>query len=138
MLGAALFYAGERGLVRRGLSRQWLTRTGITISILPVATFTTILLIVVHASRKVQPVKLSLDADRITAMLFGVQLGVPAGKNGTPKTSTKPPAHPTPRSDICVTRTWFIWAGVLLGARRSNCRAVRSGGGNRQEVLSQC
>ena len=45
MLGAAFSFQGERGAVRRGLPRLWLARAGIAISILPIAAFTTILLV---------------------------------------------------------------------------------------------
>ena len=48
-LGAAFSFAGERGAVRRGLPRLWLARAGVIISILPIAIFTTILLVANHA-----------------------------------------------------------------------------------------
>ena len=49
VLGAAFSYAGARGAVRRGLPRLWLARAGITISVLPIAIFTTVLLVANHA-----------------------------------------------------------------------------------------
>lgn len=49
VLGAAFSFAGERGAARRGLPYLWLARAGITISILPIAIFTTILLVANHA-----------------------------------------------------------------------------------------
>lgn len=71
-------------------------------------------------------------------MLFGVLLGVPVGRNGISEMSTKPPAHPAPRSDVCASRTWFMGVGVLLSMSRRKCRAVRPGEGNRQKALSRC
>ena len=49
VLGAAFSHAGKRGAASRGLPQLWLARAGITISILPIATFTTILLVANHA-----------------------------------------------------------------------------------------
>lgn len=44
VLGAAFFYAGERGVMGRGLPHLWIVRAGSAISILPVVIFTGILL----------------------------------------------------------------------------------------------
>ena len=49
LLGAAFSNAGEREAVRRGLPHLWLARAGVTISILPTATFTIVLLVTKHA-----------------------------------------------------------------------------------------
>lgn len=48
VLGAAFSYAVKRGAVLHGMPHLWLARAGITISILPIATFTTILLVANH------------------------------------------------------------------------------------------
>lgn len=48
VLGAAFSYAAKRGAVIRGMPHLWLARAGIAISILPIATFTTILLVANH------------------------------------------------------------------------------------------
>ena len=71
-------------------------------------------------------------------MLFDVLPGVLASKDGNPKTSAKPPAHPDPRSDVCVSHTWFLGVGVLLGTRRRNRRVAKLGGGKGQKAMSQC
>ena len=49
VLGTAFSYTGARGAVHRGLPRLWLARAGITISVLPIAIFTTVLLVANHA-----------------------------------------------------------------------------------------
>lgn len=46
--GAAFSCTGERRSVRRGLPRLWLARAGISISILSIAIFATILLVANH------------------------------------------------------------------------------------------
>lgn len=71
-------------------------------------------------------------------MLFDVLLGVPVGKKGTSKMSTKPTARPAPRSDEWFSCIRSLGTGVLLSTRRRNCRAVQPSRGNRQKALLPC